>query len=80
MLCPIQFTSSGVIPDAGRKVVVGFVGLPARGKSYLARKLAYYLNWMGGTTKIFNHGDYRRKHLGESQSVGPLFPLPTWST
>ena len=67
----------GAIPDAGRKVVVGFVGLPARGKSYLARKLAYYLNWMGVTTKIFNHGDYRRKHLGESQSVSNPLPRPT---
>lgn len=58
---------AGVIPDAGRKLVVGMVGLPARGKSYLARKLAYYLNWMDINTEIFNHGDYRRKRLGGRQ-------------
>jgi 6-phosphofructo-2-kinase/fructose-2,6-biphosphatase 1/6-phosphofructo-2-kinase/fructose-2,6-biphosphatase 4 len=27
------------------------VGLPARGKSYIARKLAYYLNWCGVKTR-----------------------------
>mmetsp|Transcript_29633 Transcript_29633/g.88668 ORF Transcript_29633/g.88668 Transcript_29633/m.88668 type:complete len:502 (-) Transcript_29633:107-1612(-) len=58
---------TGKIDDPGRKLVVGMVGLPARGKSYLARKLAYYLNWMEINTSIFNHGDYRRKRLGGRQ-------------
>lgn len=56
-----------VIPDNHKKVVIGMVGLPARGKSFLARKLAYYLNWMEVKTEIFNHGEYRRKHLGQRQ-------------
>ena len=30
------------------------MGLPARGKSYTARKLHRYLNWMGFGSKIFN--------------------------
>ncbi|CAF1402551.1 unnamed protein product [Rotaria sp. Silwood1] len=36
------------------------VGLPARGKTYMARKLARYLHWIGIKTKVFNVGDYRR--------------------
>eukprot|EP00035_Acanthoeca_spectabilis_P035344 m.33954 g.33954 ORF g.33954 m.33954 type:complete len:492 (+) comp7266_c0_seq2:179-1654(+) len=64
---PEKLMFRGSIPDASRKLVVGMVGLPARGKSYLARKLAYYLNWMEMNTQIFNHGDYRRKRLGGRQ-------------
>ncbi|CAF4644077.1 unnamed protein product [Rotaria sp. Silwood1] len=36
------------------------VGLPARGKTYMARKLARYLHWIGIKTQVFNVGDYRR--------------------
>jgi hypothetical protein len=36
------------------------VGLPARGKSYLSRKIARYLNWVGLKSKVFNNGLYRR--------------------
>lgn len=31
--------------------VVAMVGLPARGKTYIAMKLARYLNWVGLPTK-----------------------------
>ncbi|XP_043233080.1 6-phosphofructo-2-kinase/fructose-2,6-bisphosphatase-like isoform X3 [Amphibalanus amphitrite] len=41
--------------------VVVTVGLPARGKTYMARKLARYLNWTGIKTKVFNVGEYRRQ-------------------
>ncbi|XP_015922236.1 6-phosphofructo-2-kinase/fructose-2,6-bisphosphatase isoform X2 [Parasteatoda tepidariorum] len=41
--------------------VIAMVGLPARGKTYIARKLARYLNWIGINTKVFNVGEYRRK-------------------
>ena len=37
------------------------VGLPARGKTYISKKLCRYLNWIGINTKVFNLGDYRRK-------------------
>eukprot|EP00040_Diaphanoeca_grandis_P028577 m.165802 g.165802 ORF g.165802 m.165802 type:complete len:490 (-) comp31398_c0_seq1:49-1518(-) len=57
----------GKIENASNKLVVGLVGLPARGKSFLARKLAYYLNWMEIQTTIFNHGEYRRCLLGSRQ-------------
>lgn len=36
------------------------VGLPARGKTYISKKLARYLNWIGIFTKVYNLGEYRR--------------------
>lgn len=36
------------------------VGLPARGKSYLVKKLRRYLNWLQYETKVFNVGNFRR--------------------
>jgi hypothetical protein len=50
------------------KMVLAMVGLPARGKTYIARKLAHHLQWMGHKTTTFNVGNYRRKILGASQS------------
>jgi signal recognition particle GTPase len=41
--------------------VICMVGLPARGKTYISRKLARYLNWIGVPTKVFNVGEYRRE-------------------
>jgi len=41
--------------------VIVMVGLPARGKTYISKKLTRYLNWIGVNTKVFNAGDYRRK-------------------
>ncbi len=40
------------------------VGLPARGKTYTARKVAHYLGWLGHRTKVFNVGNIRRKLSG----------------
>lgn len=53
-------------PDvpAQRKLVLVMVGLPARGKTYTARKLARYLNWRGHSTRVFNVGNYRRRDVG----------------
>ncbi|KAJ9613252.1 6-phosphofructo-2-kinase [Cladophialophora chaetospira] len=36
------------------------VGLPARGKSYISKKLARYLNWLQMETRVFNAGQTRR--------------------
>ncbi|XP_063608502.1 6-phosphofructo-2-kinase/fructose-2,6-bisphosphatase-like isoform X3 [Penaeus indicus] len=41
--------------------VIVMVGLPARGKTYMAKKLTRYLNWIGIKTKVFNLGEYRRR-------------------
>ncbi|RWS22798.1 6-phosphofructo-2-kinase/fructose-2:6-bisphosphatase-like protein, partial [Leptotrombidium deliense] len=41
--------------------VITMVGLPARGKTYIAKKLTRYLNWIGINSRVFNVGEYRRQ-------------------
>ena len=45
--------------------MIALVGLPARGKSFVARKLQHYLNWTGVQCEIFNVGKYRREAYAE---------------
>lgn len=52
----------------GRKIMIAMVGLPARGKTFTARKLVGYLSWLGYPTKSFNLGEARRVQLGPGQS------------
>uniref|UniRef100_A0A4W3K145 6-phosphofructo-2-kinase/fructose-2,6-biphosphatase 4b n=1 Tax=Callorhinchus milii TaxID=7868 RepID=A0A4W3K145_CALMI len=40
--------------------LIVMVGLPARGKTYISKKLTRYFNWIGVPTKAFNVGQYRR--------------------
>ncbi|KAG7363359.1 6-phosphofructo-2-kinase-domain containing protein [Nitzschia inconspicua] len=47
------------------RLVICLVGLPARGKSFVARKLLNFLEWYGCQCKIFNVGKYRRKAYAE---------------
>jgi hypothetical protein len=51
------------------KLVLVLVGLPARGKSYIAHKLVNYLNWTGRRARLFNVGAFRR--LASSSSSSP---------
>eukprot|EP00697_Spironema_sp_BW2_P004002 gnl/Spiro4/15396_TR8285_c0_g1_i1.p1 gnl/Spiro4/15396_TR8285_c0_g1~~gnl/Spiro4/15396_TR8285_c0_g1_i1.p1 ORF type:complete len:516 (+),score=128.55 gnl/Spiro4/15396_TR8285_c0_g1_i1:97-1644(+) len=46
---------------AQSKLVVAFVGLPARGKSFLSRRICTYLMFRGLRSRIFNLGSYRRR-------------------
>jgi 6-phosphofructo-2-kinase/fructose-2,6-biphosphatase 2 len=46
------------------KFIFALVGLPARGKSYLSRKLANYMNWIGYSSKVYSIGLYRRSLIG----------------
>lgn len=56
------------MPERDRsRVLLAMVGLPARGKSYIARKVARYLSWLGHKTRVFNVGSYRRAHVGSRQ-------------
>eukprot|EP01083_Nonionella_stella_P089430 249513_1 len=50
-----------------RKLILIMVGLPARGKTYIARKLRRYLTWLGFETQVFNIGNYRRSMHGAKQ-------------
>lgn len=50
------------------RLVIVLVGLPARGKSFVARKLEAHMNWSGARCKIFNVGRYRRQAYAELQA------------
>ena len=52
-----------IAPDSSKLAVV-MVGLPARGKSYTARRIERYLSWLGYRTGVFNVGEYRRALVG----------------
>jgi 6-phosphofructo-2-kinase len=49
--------------------VIVLVGLPARGKSFVSRKLLHFLNWSGVHCKVFNVGKYRREAYAEQMST-----------
>ncbi|KAG9246112.1 putative 6-phosphofructo-2-kinase PB17E12.14c [Calycina marina] len=50
--------------DVNAKLVVIMVGLPARGKSYITKKIHRYLSWQQHNTHIFNVGNRRRNVAG----------------
>ena len=56
--------------DVGSKLVIVMVGLPARGKSYVTKKIARYLNWLQHDTRIFNVGERRRVATSGGSCVG----------
>ncbi|KAH6680888.1 6-phosphofructo-2-kinase [Halenospora varia] len=66
--------------DVGAKLVIIMVGLPARGKSYIVRKLARYLNWLQHKTEIFNVGERRRKAAQTSVMAQFTNPTPSLSS
>ena len=43
------------------RLVLVLVGLPGRGKSFIARKLQNFITWRGSDCKVFNVGKYRRQ-------------------
>lgn len=55
------------MPETTPKIAFVMVGLPARGKTFIARKIARYLAWLGHRTQVFNVGSYRRERLGSRQ-------------
>jgi broad specificity phosphatase PhoE len=56
------------------KIVCVLVGLPARGKSYIARRLSQYVQFFyGAPTKVFNVGEYRRKVAGAQYKPASFF-------
>eukprot|EP00842_Homolaphlyctis_polyrhiza_P000488 jgi/Hompol1/143/HPOL_002452-RA len=57
--------------EIGYKYIIFMVGLPARGKSYICKKLSRYLSWCGFNTKVFNVGNRRRIMNSASPPMGP---------
>ncbi|XP_063064146.1 6-phosphofructo-2-kinase/fructose-2,6-bisphosphatase isoform X3 [Engraulis encrasicolus] len=55
-----ESTSASVPQFCNSPTMIVMVGLPARGKTYISKKLTRYLNWIGVPTKVFNVGQYRR--------------------
>lgn len=49
------------------RLALVMVGLPARGKTHIARHVSRYLGWLGYRTRVFNVGNYRREALGSQQ-------------
>ncbi|MDA8163821.1 MAG: 6-phosphofructo-2-kinase/fructose-2,6-bisphosphatase, partial [Desulfobacteraceae bacterium] len=58
-----------------KKLVLAMVGLPARGKSTMARKLGRTLELDGISVRVFNNGDLRRR-LGQGNTSHPEFFSP----
>ncbi|KZL68717.1 6-phosphofructo-2-kinase [Colletotrichum tofieldiae] len=50
--------------DVAAKLVIIMVGLPARGKSYITKKVQRYLSWQQYNSRIFNVGNRRRVAAG----------------
>ncbi|CAK7266830.1 6-phosphofructo-2-kinase [Sporothrix epigloea] len=61
-----KVSPDGRIPDrdVAAKLVIIMVGLPARGKSYITKKIQRYLSWQQHNTRIFNVGNRRRIAAG----------------
>ncbi|KAL8334582.1 hypothetical protein RB598_009043 [Gaeumannomyces tritici] len=63
-----RVSPDGRIPsrDVAAKLVIVMVGLPARGKSYITKKIQRYLSWQQHNARIFNVGNRRRVAAGMS--------------
>ncbi|GMH85059.1 hypothetical protein TrVE_jg14200 [Triparma verrucosa] len=55
------------------KIVLVLVGLPARGKSYIAHKVLSYFRWQGIRADIFNVGKFRRKIMKDEPKQAAEF-------
>jgi len=55
--------------SANEKIILIFVGLPARGKSFYANNLCHYLKWIGLRCKVFNAGNFRRNIMTGYQTA-----------
>ena len=56
----------GDLGNIGEKHVLVMVGLPARGKTHMAKRLSQYLRFFhGARTQVFNVGTYRRRMMSK---------------
>ena len=62
---PHKFATPSSYNTKSDKILLVLVGLPARGKSYISRRLSQYLSFFYGVPcQLFNVGEYRRKMAG----------------
>ena len=60
--------------NIGEKHVLVMVGLPARGKTHMAKRLCQYLRFFhGARTQVFNVGTYRRKMMTRKKADAQFF-------
>ncbi|TEA22679.1 6-phosphofructo-2-kinase 1 [Colletotrichum sidae] len=64
--------------DVAAKLVIIMVGLPARGKSYITKKVQRYLSWQQYNSRIFNVGNRRRVAAGMASPMKSPMKSP-WS-
>mmetsp|Transcript_17631 Transcript_17631/g.21405 ORF Transcript_17631/g.21405 Transcript_17631/m.21405 type:complete len:546 (+) Transcript_17631:288-1925(+) len=65
----IENPRTSFIGQSGDRFILVMVGMPARGKSYIARRIRQYLSFFQNSpTELFNVGQYRRKTLGAQQT------------
>ena len=67
-LSSLSHTKAADPSYAAPKLLIIMVGLPARGKSYIVRKLSRYLNWLQYEARVFNVGERRRVRAYVEQS------------
>ncbi|XP_023561418.1 6-phosphofructo-2-kinase/fructose-2,6-bisphosphatase 4 isoform X2 [Octodon degus] len=66
--------SGGQVCMTNCPTLIVMVGLPARGKTYISKKLTRYLNWIGVPTREFNVGQYRRDMVKTYKSFEFFLP------
>lgn len=57
---------------ADEKLIIVMVGLPARGKSYITKKISNYCQWLNIHNRIFNVGN-KRRHICEDEQNADFF-------
>jgi hypothetical protein len=69
-----NITDSSMLGTNGDRLVIVMVGLPGRGKTFIARKIAHYLTFFhGAPCEVFNLGEYRRRHFAGKGQQAPDF-------
>ena len=65
-----RYLTHGASAMVEERLLIVLVGLPARGKSFIARKLENFFLWRANQCKIFNVGKYRRHAYAEVSARG----------
>ncbi|CCI48526.1 unnamed protein product [Albugo candida] len=74
-VCSRSLSERKIFTPTPDKLVLVMVGLPARGKSFIAKKLWKFLCWKGFRCKVFNVGQVRRSFCTDEQDHRFFDPL-----